>query len=804
MEGIALHSAQLTDRIALRGVRLRAKAAGMTLKATVEQTFVNLEPRAIEAVYTFPLPENAAVCGFEVVTGDRVLTGVVEEAEKAIDQYEQAIDQGHGAYMVEQERPDVFTARVGNLKPRQAATIRLTYVAPLERVDKQIRIAFPTTIAPRYVTATATDPLEAAIDGEMLNPPHVLHAPYGLNLELEIDLGRKLTGVHSPSHSIRTDWTEGRAAVRLATGVTEMNRDLVLTIDLACEHEPSVQAATDPRGRPDQYLAVTFLPEFDEDELSEPSPTETVFLLDCSGSMQGESIQQAVLALELCLRSLSAGDTFNLCKFGSNFEMMASEPLAYSQATLDRAVRFIHENRDFGGTELHPPLEAIFQTPLRAGKIRQVILLTDGQVSNEPAVIELARRHRRTHRLFTFGIGPACSAFLVKGLARATGGAAEFITAGERIDEKVLRTFGRLTSPPVTDVQIDWGGADVQTLAELPPVFDGDVLTVFGRTQGKLPATIALSCQTPSGSRRWSLAAPRQATNDDGAIATMWARRTIQSLEETNAAALRAQPAEATRGREALVNLSKEYGLLCSFTTFIAVEHRSLEERNNGQPALRRVPVALAKGWGGVEAACGAGTGLPHVLASAAPVMPAAAPMRKRGLADRLKKVLGGGPAQPPMPPSAAPAGMVPRSVAPKSAMPSFDESREQERAATDPLLDLLGLQAADGSFGAAGSDASSVDDFVRREGHDPAVWRRIIESTPPIDMLGADRERVVGTVMALLLLSVKFAGRQASWRRAARKATREFLAAALGQSASAAEAWLDTLRVQFPPAAAK
>ena len=115
------------------------------------------------------------------------------------------------------------------------------------------------------------------------------------------------------------------------------------------------------------------------------------------------------------------------------------------------------------------------------GKVRQVILLTDGQVSNEPAVIELARSHRAHNRLFTFGIGTACSASLVKGLARATAGAAEFITGNERIDETVLRTFGRLSSPAVSDVSIDWDGCDVQTLAEIPPVFDGDLLTVFGR-----------------------------------------------------------------------------------------------------------------------------------------------------------------------------------------------------------------------------------------------------------------------------------------------------------------------------------
>jgi Ca-activated chloride channel homolog len=501
-EGIALVTASPAHRIALRGVRLRSRLSGMSQRTAVEQTFVNLEGQAIEAVYTFPLPEGAAVCGFEVVTGDRVLTGRIEESEQAIEQYEDAVSEGHGAFMMEQDRPDVFTVRVGNLKPHQAATIRLTYVCPLEKVDKSIRVSFPTTVAPRYVTDAGTDPLTAAIDGEAVNPPHVLHVPYGLQMEVEIDLGRDLRAVISPSHSVQVRTTKaGTALVTLSGGVTEMNRDIVLALDLKREHQPTIQAAAGKQG--ESFLAVTFVPEFDEDDLLDPPPAETVFVLDCSGSMQGDSIRQATAALELCLRSLSPGDTFNVCRFGSSFELMASEPLPYSQQTLERAIRYVRQNADLGGTELYAPLEAILKVPPRAGTVRQVILLTDGQVSNEPAVVELARKHRSHNRIFSFGIGAASSSYLVKGIARATGGAAEFITAGERIDDKVLRTFSRLSSPMIGDVAIAWGDSEVQTLAEIPPVFDGDVLSVFGRCLGRLPKEVTLSCTTSAGPTWW-------------------------------------------------------------------------------------------------------------------------------------------------------------------------------------------------------------------------------------------------------------------------------------------------------------
>ncbi|HEX8916092.1 MAG TPA: hypothetical protein VF796_27335, partial [Humisphaera sp.] len=299
-----------------------------------------------------------------------------------------------------------------------------------------------------------------------------------------------------------------------------------------------------------------------------------------------------------------------------------------------------------GGTELHPPLEAILKVKPRAGVVRQVILLTDGQVTNEPAVVELCRKHRKHNRVFSFGIGAGCSAFLVKGVARATGGAAEFITAGERIDEKVLRTFARLASPAVADVALDWGGAEVQTLAEVPPVFDGDVLAVFGRCPGTLPKHATLSCKVGDRTRSWRVEVPAAAADDQGVIATMWARRTIQSLEEVNGPAqVRHRKHKLTREQESIVRLSKQFTLLSSLTTFVTVEHRSEAERNAGEPELRRVPVALAAGWGGVDADLAVPTGgmafacaapLPAAPPQMMPMPAAAAPTRgaakKRGL----------------------------------------------------------------------------------------------------------------------------------------------------------------------------
>lgn len=579
------------QKVALRGIRVHSRLSGMGQQTTVEQTFVNMEKEAIEVTYAFPVPERAAVYGFEVVTGDRVLTGQIEETAKASETYEAAIARGDAAYGLRQHRPDVFSIDVGNIKPGQIALVRISYVSELEVADGRLRLAYPTVVAPRFATATGTDPLQALVDGQALNPPHVLEVPYGLSLVTEVALGRPVQSIQSPSHAIAVSPRgENEYRITLATGLTETNREIVLDLNLRREQEPHAEVGLGPDGR--TYVAVTFMPELEEP--CTPEPGEVVFVLDCSGSMQGKSITQARTALNLCLRNLSPGDVFNICRFGSHFEWMNQEPVIYSQETLDQAVGYIEAiDADLGGTELYGPLEDFLGKRPRTGTVRQVILLTDGQISNEPAVIALARKYRDRNRMFTFGIGPASSRHLVRGLAEATRGAAEFITGGERIEDKVLRTFSRLTTPNLTDLVIDWGLTDPMEQAppEIPPVFDGDALTVYARCTGDcVPQQVTLKCHTASGRQSWTVNVPA-APWADRSLPTLWGRRMIQSLED------RAEPAEHRR----LIELSRQFSVLCQETMFIAVEHRTLEERNDGAPATRRIPVQIPADWHGMD-----------------------------------------------------------------------------------------------------------------------------------------------------------------------------------------------------------
>ncbi|MBP8926091.1 MAG: hypothetical protein KBG75_09555, partial [Pseudomonadales bacterium] len=187
-------------RVPLTGVAIDVHGSGAAARVTVRQKYINVEHSPVEAVYSFPLEEGSAVCELIVECGGRRLSGKIEEREKAFEQYDEAMANGNGAFLADQDRPNIFTLSVGNLLPGQEAIVSLVYVTELEQHGQDVRIMLPTTISPRYVPPSMrefADPAEL----ERINPPTVLGpVPYGLSLTLDYTAPQGVESVACPSH----------------------------------------------------------------------------------------------------------------------------------------------------------------------------------------------------------------------------------------------------------------------------------------------------------------------------------------------------------------------------------------------------------------------------------------------------------------------------------------------------------------------------------------------------------------------------------------------------------------------------
>jgi Ca-activated chloride channel family protein len=744
--------------VPLVGVRICVQGDGAAALVTVSQRYRNDSQQPIEAVYSFPLEEKSAVCGFKVETGGRVIVGQVEEREKAFEQYDSAIAEGNGAFLVDQNRPNIFTASVGNLKPGQEATIELSYAAELEQHGDSVRVMIPTTISPRYVPQDMLRTIDQA-ELASIQPPTVLgEVPYGLSFELRYTAPQGVQSVNCPSHLMQVELQGDTALVTLMGETVQLDRDVVVNVKLAQPHAASAVVARDGDGC--RAVMLNFFPDLKQ-ELR--SPAEFLFIVDRSGSMAGESIQQARNALLLALRSMDEGDRFNVIGFGSSTEKLFETSVAYSQETLDTAAQKIGDwGADLGGTELLQPLTLALAESSNSELPRQVMLLTDGQVSNEAECIALASQHASTARIFTFGIGYGASEHLVRGLARASGGQAEFIQPNERIEPIVMRQFARAASHYWKNVRIDWGTLRTDLVAphRLPPLFDGDRLTVYGRVVGGEDGEVAIVAESPAGPVRIPLRVDVERLSDARAVPVLMARRAIQELEEAPAALPGsnqvARKAQTNKAR--ILELALRYQLMSSQTSFIAVEERADADKTTERPVLERVPVALTKGWGGVE----------EIVMCRSMAAPAGGGKMRSKIAKSVgffKRAM----ASPP--PADRLADLASFGIHGESADTTIDFCETVDDIGTSdggPSIDLFQLliskQQATGCF-------VLQEDELALFSVDPAEWQAFLQE---LKVQTTSRcEPVAATLVALVLLETHFAKRRAEWQMIADKAER-------------------------------
>ncbi|MBP8926970.1 MAG: VWA domain-containing protein, partial [Pseudomonadales bacterium] len=478
----------------------------------------------------------------------------------------------------------------------------LVYVTELEQHGQDVRIMLPTTISPRYVPPSMrefADPAEL----ERINPPTVLGpVPYGLSLTLDYTAPQGVESVACPSHPAQVAIEDNHVRVELMGASIQLDRDFVLNIRLARPFEACAVLAHDHHGG--HAVMINLYPDL---KTHTRRASEYIFMVDRSGSMEGDSIRQALNALRLALRSLDDGDTFNIVGFGSTHEKLFAQSQAYSQSSLDEASRTLDGwDADLGGTELLTPLMEALQ-PGPGGLPRQIMLLTDGQVGNESACIAAAGAHAASTRIFTFGIGHGASEFLLRGLARACRGKAEFIHPNERIEPIVMRQFARAAAPYLSNVRMDWGSLRAELVAprQIPSLFEGDRLSIYARLQDtpdRSPREVAVLADSPEGTLRFPVTVDFAAVDSATMVPTLMARSAIRELEEGRDDDM-AQGSNQRKHKKNSVNeqvlaLALRYQVLSSQTSFIAVEERA-EGTQNERAQLRRVPIALTAEWGG-------------------------------------------------------------------------------------------------------------------------------------------------------------------------------------------------------------
>ena len=567
----------------LLGVKLSGDLRGLMFEASIEQRFCNPGDTNVEVVYSFPLPWGAVLLGVDVVLGEKHLTGAVVEKKQAEARYEEAISEGNAAIMLEKNHDHSYSLNLGNLAAREHCTITLRYAQTLQFEQRGLRLLIPTVIAPRYG--------DAQQDGGLLphqTPSHSLldEHPFALELRLHGDLAT--ARVASPSHPVGV--AHGKAGIGAVLTVSlarqaSLDRDFVLVVDQLA-HDSMAVAARDSVAGSVAILA-SFCPRI---AVQGKAATAVKILVDCSGSMAGDSIDAAKRALQAVVRQLGAGDRFSLSRFGDTVEHRSRGLWKTTETTQLAAQRWVGAlQANLGGTEMEAALTSTFALAQTVSS--EILLVTDGEISAIDRTIESAKHSG--HRLFIVGIGSSPAEAHLRRLAEATGGACDFVAPGEAVEPAVLRMFARLRSPRLANLHIEWPAGVVPAWVSplLPSVFDGDTVNVF-----------ALLGQVPAGPvRLLGKRAEDEAPQEIGCAIFAGELEAADTLARM-AAALRLRLSDTNALTATTPNaaaLAVAYQLVTDQTNFLLVHERADGEKAIDMPELQKVQQMVPAGWGG-------------------------------------------------------------------------------------------------------------------------------------------------------------------------------------------------------------
>jgi Ca-activated chloride channel homolog len=585
---------------------------GMVARTQVRQTFKNDQDVWQNALYVFPLPENAAVDHMQMQVSERVIEGQIKEKQQAKKIFEAAKQSGKKASLVEQQRPNMFSNHIANIAPGEQITVTIEYQQTLAFQHGKYSLRFPMTITPRYMPSnnqhlTAADGRADPLAAEPDNTPtrEAVYAHRGndsnessaynhtiedLDLQVYLHAGVALEQIDSAYHHIVSqEESTGLYHIQLAEQ-TLANRDFELSWQPKLS--PSVQVSHFQQQFNQQTygLIMIYPPQDLHSSAALTQDRELIFVLDTSGSMTGESILQAKQALLLALDELSVHDTFNVIEFNSTAQRLWPTSQAAEAEWLQEARSFIENLSANGGTEMAGALSLALEQSLpqaQNDRLKQVIFITDGSVGNENALMQLIQQQLGDARLFTVGIGSAPNSYFMSEAAQTGKGTYTYIGAVSEVKDKMLSLLQKLAHPALTDIYLRFNDQRIDMLEQLESyprtmtdLYLGEPLILSYRqtlpAQNTLAAVSAdsLSLHGRFQQAPWQEQLTASTIQKQAGLNVLWARQKITQLSrDLRTIAMDGSDAERVKDiQQSITETALTHHLVSQFTSLVAVD----------------------------------------------------------------------------------------------------------------------------------------------------------------------------------------------------------------------------------------
>ena len=530
--------------------RVSVEIINQVAKTSIDQVFINNHPRDIEGIFIFPLPEEAAISEFAMYIGDQKVEGEILDRDQARRIYEDIVRRMKDPGLLEYVGRNMFRARVYPIPARGEKRIKLSYTQILKAENNLVQYVYP-------------------LNTERFS----LHPLKEVSVSVKVSSKVPISNVYSPSHkvSIRKEGP-GLAQVGFEAQDVKPEKDFVLYYSLS--RDEIGLSFMNWEGPDDDYFMLLASPSF-VGQKERVLNKNLIFVLDSSGSMSGKKIRQAKEAVRFVINHLDKGDKFSLIDFDDGISQFSSSLLPVNSENVEKALRFVDEIEDSGGTNINEALLMALEMIEPGERPNYVLFLTDGlptvgvtRVADILKNIEKANDQRA--RIFVFGVGYDVNTELLDRISNVNRGTSIYVDENEDLEIAVSNYYEKISSPLLSELYFIFRNIDVKDLypRTMPDLFKGSQLVLVGKYRGKGPVSVTLSGKVGKQERRFTLENQKLVKDDSyNFLPRLWATRRIGYLLEE----IRLHGENKELVGE-VKELGLKYGIVTPYTSFLVTE----------------------------------------------------------------------------------------------------------------------------------------------------------------------------------------------------------------------------------------
>jgi Ca-activated chloride channel homolog len=540
--------------LAVKYLRVDATIDNQAATTRVTQEFLNSTDRQLECTYIFPLPKGAAIREFAMYIGGVRQVGELVEKEKARQVFEEIVRRAKDPGLLEYIDATLLRMRVFPVPAKGTQKIEIEYTEVLPAEGGLCEYVFPLK-AGEKASRTLDD----------------------FTVAVKIKSTAGIASVYSPTHEVGISRKSDHEVV---TGMEQkaavLDRDFHLIYGLSDkDFGLSLMTYRPDASKPGMFM-ILLAPKTEMDA-SRNVPRDVAFVVDTSGSMAGEKIQQVRKALEFCLGKLDAKDRFAIIQFSTSTDTLSGGWLSASEENLKKARTFTEKLEAAGGTNIGEALDKALALPQEEGRLTTILFLTDGRptvgTTDQDTLTKAVKDHnKQSLRVFTFGVGDDVNTHLLDKIAGDTGGLPEYVRQGDTIDLKVVRLFSKMSHPVLTDLGIEMPGIKIVDMypKQPPDLFRGGQVVLIGSYEGDGHSAIRLKGRTGKKAEEFVYEGtfPKE-TSDRGFIGPLYAQRKIGYLLDQ----IRLH-GEEKELKDEVVRLSLAYGIETPYTSYLVLENK--------------------------------------------------------------------------------------------------------------------------------------------------------------------------------------------------------------------------------------